>query len=131
MCNRLRPFSSPSEQSGCKESHHPLTPCKDCYQLLFLSHSSSSHSFLIPEYLFQTESNVIYMSAGSPWPSRHYWLGSFCLNKRFSPKAAWRKGVFSLFVPWFAHRSLSLEACRAHAEAAAVGNTGKRYLLMI
>lgn len=117
--------------SACKESHHPLTPRKGCHQPLFPSHSSSSHSFLFPEYILQTESKVIYISAGSPRPSRHYWLSSFYLNKRFSPKAAWRKGLFSCFVLWFARRILLLEACRAHAEVALIGNTDRRYLLMI
>lgn len=56
---------------------------------------------------------------------------SFCLNKRFSPKTARRKGLSSCFLLWFARSSLLLEACKAHADAAPVGNTGRRYFLMI
>lgn len=43
LCNRLRPFSSPSEQSGCKESHHPCTPCKDCHKPLCLTAPWGTH----------------------------------------------------------------------------------------
>lgn len=115
----------------CKKSRHPLMPCNACRLPLLPPHSSSRHSFLFPEYIFQTESKVIYISAGSLHSSRHYWLGSLCLNKRFSPKAAWRKGLFSCFVLWFAYTSLLLEVCRARTEAALAVRTDRRNLLMI